>query len=66
MLGGPAAVTLLAGIRDTLFPGCPPRATRDLEVRLARHGQHASFVGLTQLIVDRVYGPEAINRTITG
>ena len=63
--GGLASNPLLAGIRETLYPRCPPRATRHLEVRLARHGRHASFIGLTQLLVDRAYGPDGIDRWIT-
>ncbi len=63
--GGLASNPLLAGIRETLYPRCPPRATRYLEVRLAQHGRHASFIGLIQLLVERAYGADAIDRWIT-
>jgi predicted NBD/HSP70 family sugar kinase len=60
--GDLASNPLLSGIRETLYPRTLPRATRNLEVRLGRHGQAASFAGLTRLIVDNVFDPNTVNQ----
>jgi predicted NBD/HSP70 family sugar kinase len=62
--GDLASNALLSGIRETLYPLSLPRATRNLDVRLGRHGQAASFAGLTRLLVDSVFNAAAVNRRL--
>lgn len=67
LVGGALASTpLLAGIRETLYRLCLPRATRHLTLQLGALGHRAAVVGLTRLVVDRELSAEAVNRRLRG
>jgi len=59
--GDLASNPLLSGIRETLYPRALPRATRNLEIQIGRHAQEAATAGLTQLLVDSIFSPPAVN-----
>lgn len=59
--GDLASNPLLSGIRETLYRRALPRATRNLEIRIGRHGQDAATAGLTRLLVDSIFSAEAVN-----
>ncbi len=59
--GDLASNPLLSGIRESLYPRSLPRATRNLDVRIGGLGQDAARMGLTKVLVDRVFSAEAIN-----
>lgn len=62
LIGGAlASSSLLSGVRETLYPMSLPRATRNLDVRLATMGDKAGIIGMTRLVVDRVFASSAIN-----
>lgn len=62
LIGGPlASSSLLSGVRETLYPMSLPRATRNLDVRLATTGDMAGITGLTRLVVDKVFSSSAVN-----
>jgi predicted NBD/HSP70 family sugar kinase len=64
--GGLASAPLLAGIRETLYRLALPRATRHLDLRLGTLGEDAAVVGLTRLVVDHEFAPEAVNAKLRG
>lgn len=59
--GALASAPLLAGVRETLYQRCLPRATRHLVLQLGTLGQRAAVVGLTRLVVDRELSADAVN-----
>jgi predicted NBD/HSP70 family sugar kinase len=62
LIGGAlASAPLLAGIRETLYRLALPRATRHMALQLGALGEDAAVVGLTRLVVDHEFSPEAIN-----
>lgn len=62
LIGGAlASSSLLSGVRETLYPMSLPRATRNLDVRLATLGDKAGIIGMTQMVVDEVFASKAIN-----
>jgi len=62
LIGGAlASAPLLAGIRETLYRLALPRATRHMALQLGALGEEAAVVGLTRLVVDHEFSPEAIN-----
>jgi len=62
LIGGAlASSSLLSGVRETLYPMSLPRATRNLDVRLATMGDKAGIIGMTRMVVDEVFTSEAIN-----
>ena len=62
LIGGAlASAPLLAGIRETLYRLSLPRATRHLTLQLGSLGEDAALVGLTRLLVDHQFSPEAVN-----
>ncbi len=62
LIGGAlASAPLLAGIRETLYRLALPRATRHMALQLGILGEDAAVVGLTRLVVDHEFSPEAIN-----
>lgn len=61
LLGGDlACASLLTGVRESLHPLTLPRATRNLDVRLASLGDDAGVVGMARAVVDHVYSPASI------
>jgi predicted NBD/HSP70 family sugar kinase len=65
LIGGAlASAPLLAGIRETLYRLALPRATRHLTLELGSLGDDAAVVGLTRLVVDHEFSPEAVNRRL--
>jgi predicted NBD/HSP70 family sugar kinase len=65
LIGGAlASASLLAGIRETLYRLALPRATRHLTLQLGTLGEDAALKGLTRLVVDHVFSPEAVNRRL--
>jgi predicted NBD/HSP70 family sugar kinase len=67
VLGGDLASTaLLTGVRETVYPLSLPRATRHLDMRLARLGEDAGVVGLARMLVDREFAADAVNRRLGG
>jgi predicted NBD/HSP70 family sugar kinase len=62
LIGGDlASAPLLAGIRETLYRLALPRATRHMALQLGALGDDAAIVGLTQLVVDHEFSPDAVN-----
>lgn len=67
VLGGDLASTaLLSGVRETIYPLSLPRATRNLDMRLASLGEDAGVAGLARMLVDREFSAEAVNRRLGG
>jgi predicted NBD/HSP70 family sugar kinase len=67
LIGGDlASAPLLAGIRETLYRLALPRATRHMALQLGALGQDDAVVGLTRLVVDHEFSPEAINAKLRG
>ena len=67
LIGGDlASAPLLAGIRETLYKLSLPRATRHLRLYLGALGEDAATVGLTRLLVDHEFSPEAVNARLRG
>ena len=65
LIGGAlASAPLLAGIRETLYRSALPRATRHMALQLGALGEDAAVVGLTRLVVDHEFSPEAVNRRL--
>lgn len=62
--GALASAPLISGVRETLYPLSLPRATRHLDVRLSELGADAALVGMTRIVVDRVFSPEAVNQRL--
>ena len=66
LIGGAlASAPLLAGIRETLYKLSLPRATRHMTLQLGSLGEDAAIVGLTRLVVDQQFSPQAINAKFT-
>ncbi|WP_028280648.1 ROK family protein [Arthrobacter sp. H5] len=66
LIGGAlASSSLLSGVRETLYPMSLPRATRNLDVRLAPMGDKAGIVGMTRMVVDKVFASSAINARLS-
>ncbi|MGO4246074.1 ROK family protein [Paenarthrobacter sp. RAF54_2] len=59
--GDLASSSLIGGIRETLYPMSLPRATRNLDVRLATLGEDAGIRGMSWLLVNHVFSAPAIN-----
>ena len=59
--GDLASSSLIGGIRETLYPMSLPRATRNLDVRLATLGEDAGIRGMSWLLVNHVFSVSAIN-----
>jgi predicted NBD/HSP70 family sugar kinase len=67
LIGGAlASAPLLAGIRETLYRLALPRATRHMALQLGTLGDDAAVVGLTRLVVDHEFSPEAVNVRLRG
>lgn len=62
LIGGAlASAPLLAGIRETLYRLALPRATRHMTLQLGDLGEDAAIAGLTRLVVDHEFSPDAVN-----
>ena len=61
MGGALASSPLISGVRETLYPNSPPRATRSLDVGLASLGENAEIVGMTRTVVDHIFSPRAVD-----
>jgi predicted NBD/HSP70 family sugar kinase len=67
LIGGDlASAPLLAGIRETLYRVALPRATRHMGLQLGSLGEDAAVVGLTRMVVDQEFSPEAVNLRLRG
>ncbi|HET6651279.1 MAG TPA: ROK family protein [Nocardioides sp.] len=67
LIGGDlASAPLLAGIRETLYSLALPRATRHMALQLGALGEDAAIVGLTRLVVDHEFSPDAVNAKLRG
>jgi predicted NBD/HSP70 family sugar kinase len=65
LIGGAlASASLLAGIRETLYRLALPRATRHMALQLGSLGEDAAIVGMTRLVVDHEFSPDAVNRRL--
>ena len=65
LIGGAlASAPLLAGIRETLYRSALPRATRHMALQLGTLGEDAAVVGLTRLVVDHEFSPDAVNQRL--
>jgi predicted NBD/HSP70 family sugar kinase len=65
LIGGDlASAPLLSGIRETLYRSALPRATRHMALQLGTLGEDAAVVGLTRLVVDHEFSPEAVNQRL--
>ena len=64
--GDLASAALLAGMRESIYRLCLPRATRHLELRLGSLGEDAAVVGLSHLVVDQQFSPAAVNSRLAG
>lgn len=65
MGGALASSPLISGVRETLYPNSPPRATRSLDIGLASLGEDAEIVGMTRTVVDHVFSAEAVDALLT-
>lgn len=59
--GALASASLLSGVRETLYPMSLPRATRNLDVRLATMGSDAGIIGMSHAVVNHVFAPGAVD-----
>jgi predicted NBD/HSP70 family sugar kinase len=59
--GNLASSSLIGGIRETLYPMSLPRATRNLDVRLATLGEDAGIRGSSWLLANQVFSASAVN-----
>jgi len=59
-----ASAPLLAGIRETLYRLALPRATRHMALELGALGEDAAVMGLTRLVVDSSFTPQAVNERL--
>lgn len=67
LIGGAlASAPLLSGIRETLYRLALPRATRHMALQLGGLGEDAAVVGLTRLVVDHEFAPDAVNAKLRG
>ena len=67
LIGGAlASAPLLAGIRETLYSLALPRATRHMGLQLGALDEDAAIVGLTRLVVDHEFAPDAVNAKLRG
>ena len=64
--GDLSSAPLLAGIRETLYRLALPRATRHLTLHMGTLGEDAPVVGLTRMVVDRQFSPQAVNARLRG
>ena len=64
--GALASASLLAGMRETLYRLALPRATRHMALQLGTLGEDAAITGLTRLVVDQEFSPEAVNAKLRG
>jgi glucokinase-like ROK family protein len=55
---------LLATIRETIYRRSLPLATRDLLIQRSSLGGLAGVIGASAMVVDQLFGPEAIGRWI--
>jgi predicted NBD/HSP70 family sugar kinase len=51
----------LTGMRELIYQRSLPRATRNLRVVSTKLGESASVVGMTELVVDEVFAPAAVD-----
>lgn len=65
MGGALASSPLISGVRETLYPNSPPRATRSLEIGLSALGEDAEIVGMTRTVVDHVFSSGAVDALLT-
>jgi predicted NBD/HSP70 family sugar kinase len=64
VLAGEMAQTneyFVTGMRELIYQRSLPRATRSLRVVSTKLGDRASVVGMTELVVDEVFAPEAVD-----
>jgi predicted NBD/HSP70 family sugar kinase len=64
VLAGEMAYTneyFVTGMRELIYQRSLPRATRRLRVVSTKLGDRASVVGMTELVVDEVFAPEAVD-----
>ena len=67
LIGGAlSSAPLLAGIRETLYRLALPRATRHMTLHLGALGEDAAIAGLTRLVVDHEFSPDAVNAKLRG
>lgn len=59
--GALASAPLLAGVRESLYPLSPPRATRHLTLQLATLGEDAATTGLARLVVEHELAPAVVD-----
>ncbi len=64
--GALASAPLLAGIRETLYRLCLPRATRHLRLELGSLGDDSAIVGLTRMVVDQELSAGSVNARLGG
>jgi predicted NBD/HSP70 family sugar kinase len=55
---------LLAGIREVVYRRSLPLATRNLQITVGRLGERAAVTGLTLMLGDRVFAPDAVDRLL--
>jgi len=66
LIGGElASAPLISGVRETLYPLSLPRATRHLDVQLASLGADAGIIGMTRMVVDRVFSSSAVDARLS-
>lgn len=60
VLGGvlSASAVFVAGVRSTLYSDCPPMATEQLTVEVAKHPQTSGIRGAARVILDELYSSE--------
>jgi predicted NBD/HSP70 family sugar kinase len=64
VLAGEMAQTneyFVTGMRELIYQRSLPRATRHLRVVNTKLGERAAVVGMTELVVDEVFAPEAVD-----
>ncbi len=65
VIGGdvlPAYETLVAGMRETVYANATALATKDLDIRAARHGELSGLVGCAGLALAEILSAPAVDR----
>lgn len=62
--GDLASAPLLAGIQESIYEFSLPRATRNLRVTLGGLGDSAAQFGLSRMVADRMFDPQAIDTRV--
>ena len=65
VIGGVLAgsAVFVAGVRSTLYSDCPPMATEQLTVEVAKHPRTGGLRGAARVILDEIFSTEALQHS---